>query len=227
MNFLFGIARNSFMKTILCLSLILSLCEFNGRANDVDSVAKTNLPASTDFVKYNREIRDACKWGACTNGIQLGVGIWGLTPFTVQTFLATTNSKGHFGPTPAPHGYRLGLSLQDADGKPVKRTKTGDALCIPVGWFMRRTMPIEMMRGVYGIAPGVPRRYDDTFNLLDCFNIETPGTYTLFIKGSLYWRKLPPPAEIIPIDIPETSVQVSVMQADLDHYKAVKVNVEK
>jgi hypothetical protein len=173
-----------------------------------------------------RAIIDSAKWGASTNGVQLGIDMpflhspLGKNQFVVFTYLLTTNVSGFFGPAPAPHGYRLDLYLRDSEEKLVKRTKAGNALCKPVNLFMKSTMHIEMVRGVFGLMPNTPRKYDDPFNLLDCFKVEKIGTYTLFVRGKLY-RQISS-TDIEPMALPETSLQVLITQTDLDRYRASK-----
>ena len=210
------------MKAELLIFSVFLACAISVSADEKTCVPITNNTPALNVLATLRETRDACRWGASTNDIVLGVGIWGKHPLTVHTFLMATNSRGHAGPAPAPHGYRLNLLLKDANQHAVKRTDTGDALCEPVGILMRRRMRIEAMNGIYALGSNSPKEYDAPFNLLSCFNIEKPGNYTLFVKGVLYWRKLPPPAEIIPIDIPETTLQITVTQADIDCNKALK-----
>src|ERR1035438_6301486 len=129
------------MKTIMLVLVLmaemfaLSIC--TGQTNDTSSI--------------QHAIRDSAKWGEATNGIQLGVALY--TPqnknqFIVLTYLLNTNASGFYGPAPAPHGYRLDLSLQDSDGILVKRTKPGDALCKPVNLDRKSTMHIEMVREI-------------------------------------------------------------------------------
>ncbi len=179
---------------------------------------QTNATSSLE-----RAIRDSAKWGGATNGVQLGVALYApqnKNQFIILTYLLNTNTVAFYGPAPAPHGYRLDLSLQDSDGKLVERTKTGDALCKPVNLFMKSTMHIEMVSGVFSLAPNAPRRYDDPFNLLDCFKVEKAGTYTLFVQGSLY-RQISS-THIETMKLPKTSMRVPITQVDLDRYQASK-----
>lgn len=208
------------MKTIMFILVLMagmfafSICF--GQTNTVFSI--------------ERAIRNSARWGTPTNGIELGVDIpflhspFDTNQFMTFTYLLNTNASGFYGPAPAPHGYRLDLSLQDSDGKLVKRTKTGDALCKPVNLFMKSTMHIEMVNGIFGLAPNATRRYDDPFNLLDCFKVEKAGTYSLFVQGSLYRRISS--TDIEPMTLPETCMQVPITQADLDHYQASKEDAQ-
>lgn len=225
MNFLNGIARNEPMKSLLIFLAAMILIAFTGSANDSHALARTNLTASTNTLATLKDIRDACKWGRSTNGIALGVGLWGSNQFTVRTYLMTTNSRGLAGPAPAPHGYRLGLTLLDDKGKQVIKTKAGDSICKPVGWLMRRNMHNEKTRGIYVLTPDIPRKYDDAFNLLECFNVKKPGAYTLIVTGTLYGRTATPRVEVILVDLPATSIQVTIGQGDLDDQKHQNSNV--
>jgi len=187
--------------------------------------------AQSNFISSGEHaIRDSAKWGTPTNGIQFGVDIpflhypFDTNQFMTFTYLLNTNASGFYGPAPAPHGYRLELSLQNSDGKPVKRTKTGNALCKTVNSLTKSTMHIEMVSGVFGLVPNSPRKYDDPFNLLDCFKVEKAGTYTLFVQGKLF-RQISP-THIEPMILPETSMQVPITQADLDRYQATKEDAQ-
>jgi hypothetical protein len=214
------------MKRFLLFYSIFFLYAFADVINRANAFDLTNSAGMTNYVNEadkpeNLAVRKACNWGASTNGIRLGVGTWG-SSLTVQVYLMTTNSQGFSGPVPAPHGYRLKLSLQDSGGKLMKRTEAGDALCRPLGWQIKHTMSDQATKGVFFLSPNVPRRFENPFNLLYCFIVEQPGTYTLHVEGALYKKSMTILADVTPMDIPVSSIQIMVTQADLDRYKISK-----
>ena len=164
------------------------------------------------------EIHDAANWAApTTNGIQLGVAIFngnGIRQFRTFTYLYD-ETNFWIGLYP-PNGYRLILSLQDADGKNVEKTKEGNAVSKPIDFIVKTQI---RMRNRFDLLPQKnPMRYEKPFNLLDCFKVEKPGTNTLTVSGTIY--KVKKDGGIYEIALPSTSIQVPITQTDLDNYKA-------
>ena len=164
-----------------------------------------------------REMHDAATWGLpTTNGIQLGVAIFngkGVKQFRTFTYLYDeTNFWVGLYP---PNGYRLNLSLRDADGKNVEKTKEGKAISKPIGLIVKTQI---WMRSRFDLLPQkTPMRYENPFNLLDCFKVEKPGTNSLTIGGTVYKRNNN--GGIFPIVLPPVSMKVPVTQADVERHK--------
>lgn len=108
------------MKKRFLTSLVLALASIFASAQD--QVTDTNKARMDALFQ---EMHDAATWGfPTTNGIQLGVEI---KRFHVYTYLYDEGTNRWIGLFP-PNGYRLSLSLKDAVGKDVQKTKEGEAI---------------------------------------------------------------------------------------------------
>lgn len=208
-------------KQILLLALI-ALMPFVGQAQTIDT-NKARMDA------LFQEMHDAATWGLpTTNGIQLGVAIFngdgvkqfhGVKQFRVFTYLYDeTNFCLVLYP---PNGYRLSLSLKNADGKEMEKTKAGAAITKPVGFIVRTEMKTRsgQIQGAFDLVPKkTPVRYESLFNLLDCFKVEIPGTNTLTVSAMLY--KKSNDDGIYEIALPPVSIKVPITQTDIDGYRA-------
>jgi hypothetical protein len=207
------------MTNFILIFLVGLFC-FSGKAEETNVIS----PKVTD-----NEIYASVTWGATsTNGIRIGVKMYltnsvGINPFTTLIYLCNTNSSVFF-PIPPPHGYRLDLSLRDAGGKLVGKTKAGNALCMPVNSMVKAGMRIKKTQGAFFLLPNSPREYDEPFYLLDCFNVKEAGTYTLTVQGRLY--RIISPTDLEPVALSETSIRVPIAQADLERYQASKKEMQ-
>ena len=209
---------NNLPLTSLALLLTFRLAAFGQNTNTKDSSFQ-NITA--------QEMHDWSIWGApATNGsgIQIGVNIFlkdnsRIQKFGVGVYVYNTNDwLGYF----APNGYRLSLSLKNADGKDVKKTTLGEAISKSTGQLSKneilahRRKPIipDLLNGKW------PKLYE-SFNLLDCFKAEKPGTYMLMVGGTVYKLKA---GVLNKITLPPVSLQVPITQEDLERYQALKEN---
>lgn len=178
-----------------------------------------------------KEMHDEATWGLpTTNGIQLGVAIFngdgvkqfhGVRQFRVFTYLydETNFWMGLYPPS----SYRLSLSLKDADGKEVEKTKEGKAITKPVGLIVKAEMKMRAGRiqgGADFLIQKNPERYESPFNLLDCFVVEKPGTNTLTVGATIY--KKSSDTGIYEIALPPVSILVPITQAEIDNYRTSK-----
>lgn len=190
----------------LVLTLILMLWGFPSCPR-----AETNA----GFVgTYSGVVYRYAKWGAETNGIQLGVDIpWMRTPlsshkFDVTTYLFNTASSNRYGLFLTPHGSRLNLMLRAADGTPVGKTRKGNALCKPVpSHFLLH--PSARVLGARAVS-----KYEEPFNLLECFKVRESGVYTLSVKATVY--TMSSNGDLNPMNAPEAQIQISVVRDDLE-----------
>ncbi len=203
------------MKKRFLTSLVLALASIFASAQD--QVTDTNKARMDALFQ---EMHDAATWGfPTTNGIQLGAEI---KRFHVYTYLYDEGTNRWIGLFP-PNGYRLSLSLKDAVGKDVQKTKEGEAITKPVGLFAKAQMKMRAGRIQNGfdlLSPKYPERYESPFNLLDCFNVEKTGTNTLMVGATLY--KKSNDGDIYEIVLPPVSIRVPITQSDIDSYRASK-----
>ncbi len=206
------------MKKHLFLLIPLVLAPFWGQGQTIDT-NKARIDA------LFQEMHDAATWGLpATNGVQLGVAIFngkGIKQFRVYTYLYDeTNSW--FGLYP-PSGYRLSLSLKDVEGKEVEKTREGKDITKPVDMIVKAQMRIRTGRIQSRfdlLDQKYPERYENPFNLLDCFKVETSGTNTLTVGATLY--KMNNAGNIYEISLPPVSIQVPITQTDIDSYRVSK-----
>jgi hypothetical protein len=214
------------MKKQFLTSLALALASiFASAQNQVTDTNKARMDA------LFQAMHDKTTWGApATNGIQLGVAMFQKdsdkqNKFGTYTYLYSETNRW-IGLYP-PSGYRLSLSLKDADGKEVEKTKYGKAISKPVGLIAKTQMWIRAGRiqnGFDFLTPKYLMRYESPFNLLDCFSVGKPGTNTLTVGATIY--KKSNDDGIYEIVLPPVSMQVPITQADLDRYKASKENAQ-
>jgi len=209
------------MKKRLLTSLFLALASIFAFAQSQQ--ADTNR---TRIAGLLQEMHDAATWGLpTTNGIQLGVAIFnsnGVRQPRVFTYLYD-ETNFWIGLYP-PSGYRLSLSLKNAEGKDVEKTKEGNNISKPVGVIIKnqiRMRPETRVQAGFDFLPQqVPDRYEAPFNLLDCFKVEKPGTNTLTV-GAVIYKKIND-GGIYGIALPPVSIRVPITQADLDNYRTAK-----
>ena len=212
------------VKKRFLTSLILALAPiFASAQSQVTDTNKARMDA------LFQEMHDEATWGLpATNGVQLGAAIFngdGVKLFRVYTYLYV-ETNFWFGLYP-PNGHRLSLSLKDAGGNEVEKTKVGKAISKPVGLIAREQMKLraeQMQGGSDLLAPKYPARYEAPFNLLDCFKVEKPGTNTLAVGTTLY--KLSKNGGIYEIALPPVFIKVPITQIDLDRYKASKESAQ-
>jgi hypothetical protein len=119
---------------------------------------------------------------------------------------------GHY----PPKGYRLSLSLQNADGKSVEKTKEGNAISKPIGLIVKTKIRMHSTANV--LPQKIPERYEGPFNLLNCFKLEKAGTYVLTVGATLFKRK--DDGDVYEIGLPPVAIKVTITQADIDTYRA-------
>lgn len=210
------------LNLILRMRLLTSFC----LALAAIFASAQNLDADTNNAQMDclfQEMHDATTWGLpATNGVQLGVAIFngkGAKQFRVFTYLydETNFWIGQY----APSGHRLSMSLKESGGKEVEKTKVGESITKPVGLLGRIQMKMRTSRTQNRfnlLAKKQPERYENPFNLLDCFNVEKPGINTLTIDSTLY--KMSNHGDIYPIALPLVALQVPISQANIDNYRA-------
>ena len=176
---------------------------------------------NTSISDVNEHLEGDVSWSAATNHIQLGIIRPHYPPrnapykLGILVYLRSTNKNVIHSLIPPPRGYRLDLILLDADGKPVKRTSKGDSFCKPLTLATKRKAFSAWEERGYGLMPGIPRQFEDAIELLKCFKVKEPGTYTLVVRARLY--RLVSYPEIEQMILPETSMNVTITQADLDN----------
>jgi hypothetical protein len=205
-----GYGPTKFMKIVL---LVLAIgCGIAIRAAGESSVGGAGL--TNEVSPFGRAVYKAATWGAQTNGIEFGARISSVGPhpsdqLKVFTYLGNTRSTNRYGLLIPPHGCRLDLSLRDKNGNEVPRTRTGNALCKAVPSGLRyKGYPCSLV-------PGAPTRFDDPFDVRDCFKVKEPGTYLLTLKPRLYALKKPYP-DYERVDLPATQVNIILREADLE-----------
>lgn len=197
---------------IILLLLLASLCATPIWAAGETSVG-TSGPAN-EVSPLGRAMYKSATWGGETNGIQFGAEVSSIGPhpsdqLKVFTFLCNTRSTNRYGLFEPPHGCRLDMSLSDKNGREVSRTRAGDALCKAVPSRLRSSGNVLLLE------PGVPTRFDDHFDVRDCFKVTQPGTYILRLKARLYALKKPYP-DYVSIDLPAAQVHVVLRELDFE-----------
>lgn len=185
------------------------------------AASDTNSNPTLEIV---RAIHDAAKWGGpSTNGVQIGVNMflqdeYSAKKFDAVTYLYSSNlCNGLYYP---PHGFRLELAFVDVNQKEIEKTKVGKTISkssssSAVGKLAAQSRPTFL-------DPSGFCRYEDPFNVLDCFKIEKPGVYQLKIGTVIYKRNN---AEgVFPIPVPATCFPVTISQSDLDAYREDKAS---
>src|ERR1035437_9319405 len=160
-------------------NLLLTLAMLAGTFSFVAIAQNTNTNSTSAIDALVREIHDASTWGApTTNRIQLGVAIFLGNSNNAKTFGASTYlyaSKLCVGLIYPPSGYRLELSLQDADGHGVEKTENGKAISKAMGILVKGKLlakaDMNMENKLTFLDPRGVCRYE-SFNLLDCFSLE-------------------------------------------------------
>jgi hypothetical protein len=104
-------------------------------------------------------------------------------------------------------GYRFEeITLRTQDGKMVRRTARGDALCkSPGGSLLAGTIVV--------LESKTPYDFDRLFDLRDCFEITKAGTYILTIKARLYAVK--GYQDFVILDLPEARLEVVLHEAEI------------
>lgn len=187
----------------------------------VSCAQNTNTNALASIEALLRQKHDAITWGnpSITNGIQLGIAMFlkdsdGAKKFGTFTYLY--NSNLCYGLVYPPHGYRLSLSLEDADGGKVELTKAGRALVKPIG--IRAMEAASRTRSNRGfLSPPAPENYGNPFNILECFSIKKAGIYNLTVGATIY--KLNNDGGVFPIVLPPTSMKAPINQEDIERHK--------
>lgn len=194
-------------RIFLVAALWLSVCNSSGQTNSILD------PDTNKVSQYYQEVYQTATWGSPTNDIQFGVHISSIGPssadkFQVFTFLNNTGSSNLYGLWKPSHGSRLDISLKGKDGKEVTRTKAGNALCKTSTKNLNRSGSIVILH------PYKPTRFDDHFDLQNCFKLAKPGSYDLTVKARLYSLKASP--DYVPFDLPEVRIEVVLSDADLE-----------
>jgi len=188
----------------------------------------TNINSTSAIDILVREIHDAATWGApATNGIQLGVAMFlgdsnKAIKFGTSAYLYDSNvCAGLIYP---PNGYRLELSLRDADGHGVEKTGNGKAISKPMSILEKTQLlakaDLNAENKLNFLEPRGICRYE-SFYLLDCFKVVKPGTNTLTVGATIFKLK-PNGWGAFEIVLPPASIQVPITEADLDRYRASK-----
>jgi hypothetical protein len=206
---------------LLTLFILVEVSSFVANAQSTNGI-----PAN--IVAELKEMHDSAKWGApTTNGVQLGVAMYlgddvRFKKFGTSIYLYDTNLCG--GLIYPPNGYRLELTLRDANGHSVEKTENGKAISIPMGIFVKTKLlekaNINTENKLNFLNPSEVYRYE-SFYLLNCFKVEKPGTNTLTVGTTIYKLK-PDGWGVFEIVLPPTSMQVPITQVDLDSYQASK-----
>jgi hypothetical protein len=185
---------------------------------------QTNTNSTVNVAELHRQMYSAVSWGALMNGIQVGgarnaqPGVHRPDKCPIMIFLCSTNASIIPWLVPPPEGYRLDLSLLDVNEKLVERTPKGDALCKPVTAKVKsEARQAWEERKAFALLPGVPRQYTDLVELLECFKVKEPGTYTLVIKARIYKALTYPDTPEFPL--PEARLKIILTAADFEQPK--------
>jgi hypothetical protein len=152
-------------------------------------------------------------WGAATNGIKIGARMCALGPLRADRCKVIT-SIYYSGPSEKrvvlkpPHGSLLEISLTRADGREVRRTKEGDALC------KRPPSKLRWQSSRLYLPRRVPSNLDRPFDLRECFDLKEPGEYVLKIKAGLYLPQAYP--DYSTLDVPEVRLSLKITFTDLE-----------
>ena len=194
-----------FIKSLALLSLALICCPNQCVADSPSSDALRNL--------YN-----SITWGVATNGVQIGIRrvySAGDTRIPLSVHLCNTNSALCYGLLFPPQGHRLNLTLLDASGKEVSKTKEGDAICHAVTPAVIAQLKAE--RRAFSLFSGSPYQYSK-LDLLDCFRVNDPGTYTLTVRAEIF--KLAAYPAIDRWTLPPTSLKIAITKDDIENSKS-------
>jgi len=155
--------------------------------------------------RFDRDLNKLVTWGGSTNNIQFGLRICPVgrnieDKLYVSTYLCTTNTASIYGLWELSEGHRLEMSLRTKDGREVKMTSKGAALC------GRPPMNLRPHGRIIVLDPQAPENYDQQFCLSECFRVKEAGSYVFTAKPNLY--SLTSSGSFVRLDIPAVRVEV-------------------